>query len=341
MAVESDESGQKFYKVLSIDGGGIRGVFPAAFLARLQEHLDQPIASYFDLIAGTSTGGIIALGLGLRVPIADILRLYEQEGPRIFDQHRGPLINWMVQRARSAKQYFCAKYDSEALRTALENVLANKRLGDSQSRLLVPSWNAETGRVYIYKTAHHPRLESDYKRPAIDAAMATAAAPTFLAPYLTRDDVELIDGGVWANNPTGTATVEGIGMLGWPADRIKILSIGTISSPIAPPKRQGLFAMLSNNYVTQLFMAGQHHSSMGAAMILTGHPHSREAIWRVDQTAPEGRFTLDSTKRIAQMKERGNVEARERLPALRQHFFDRIAAPFEPFHKLEALHETR
>jgi len=74
---------------------------------------------------------------------------------------------------------------------------------------------------------------------------------------------------------------------------------------------------------------------MGAAMILTGHPHTREAIWRVDQTAPEGRFTLDNTKRIAQMKDRGYFEARERLPALRRHFFDQVAPPFEPFHKLE------
>lgn len=330
------DQADRIYKILSIDGGGIRGVFPAAFLARLQANLPHPISSYFDLIAGTSTGGIIALGLGLGIKIEEILNLYETHGPRIFDQHRGPVIDWVTQKLRGAKQYVGAKYENKALRQALEKVLLGKHLGDSSTRLLIPSWNAETGRVYIYKTAHHPRLENDYKRPALDAAMATAAAPTFLAPYLTSDDVELVDGGVWANNPTGTATVEAIGMLGWPAERIKILSIGTISSPIEPPKGQGLLSMLSNNYVTQLFMAGQHHSSMGAAMILTGHPHDREAIWRVDQTAPEGRFTLDNTRRIARMKERAHIEARERIPALRKHFFDKVAEPFLPFHKLGA-----
>ena len=68
-------------KILSLDGGGIRGVFPAAFLAKLEEQIGAPIASYFDLIAGTSTGGIIAIGLGLGIPASDILKLYEEQGP--------------------------------------------------------------------------------------------------------------------------------------------------------------------------------------------------------------------------------------------------------------------
>lgn len=324
---------EPYYRILSIDGGGIRGVFPAAFLARLQEHLPNPIATYFDLIAGTSTGGIIALGLGLGVTPAEILKLYEENGPTIFGQRSGRISNWFELRVRGAQHFFGAKHSAVDLQNALEPILRGKRLGDSANRLLIPSWNSETGRVYIYKTAHHPRLESDYKRPALDPAMATAAAPTFLAPYLTSDNVELIDGGVWANNPTGTAVVEGIGMLDWPADRIKVLSIGTISSPIKPPDGQGKLSMLRNNYVTQLFMAGQHHSSMGTAMILLGHPHTREAIWRVDQAAPPGRFTLDNPGRIKEMVNRANVEAREKLPILKPHFFKVQANPFDPIYK--------
>src|SRR5262249_53932347 len=79
----------KFFRILSLDGGGIRGVFPAAFLARLEEHLEHPIARYFDLIAGTSTGGIIAIGLGLGRSAGDILKLYVERGPAIFDQEHG------------------------------------------------------------------------------------------------------------------------------------------------------------------------------------------------------------------------------------------------------------
>jgi len=182
------------YRILSLDGGGIRGVFPAAFLARLQEHLEHPIASYFDLIAGTSTGGIIAIGLGLGVSAGDILNLYEEWGPAIFDQQHGPARTWLRQRWRSARHLFGTKYSSNNLRSALAGVLHDRRLGDSSNRLLIPAWNPALERVYIYKTAHNPRLESDYKQVAIDAAMATAAAPTFLKPHLTRDFVELVDG---------------------------------------------------------------------------------------------------------------------------------------------------
>ena len=84
------------YKILSIDGGGIRGVFPAAFLAKLEDHLDAPLASYFDLIAGTSTGGIIAIALGLGLTAKEILKLYEEQGPAIFDQQHGVVANFLL-----------------------------------------------------------------------------------------------------------------------------------------------------------------------------------------------------------------------------------------------------
>ena len=88
------------YRILSLDGGGIRGVFPAAFLARLEEHLQQPIGRYFDLIAGTSTGGIIAIGLGLGLSAGDIMKLYVEQGPAIFGQEHGSVQNWISQKLR-------------------------------------------------------------------------------------------------------------------------------------------------------------------------------------------------------------------------------------------------
>lgn len=129
------------YRILSIDGGGIRGVFPAALLAWVEEHVGNPIASYFDLIAGTSTGGIIAIGLGLGIPAAEILRLYEEKGPLIFDQHRGLLSNWARQKVRGARQLFAAKYTSDELRNALQGVLQDRRLGERAG----PAWSSRRG----------------------------------------------------------------------------------------------------------------------------------------------------------------------------------------------------
>ena len=181
----------EFFRILSLDGGGIRGVFPAAFLARLEEHLEHPIRRYFDLIAG-STGGIIAIGLGLGLSAGDILKLCVEQGPAIFDQEHGAVENWVRQKLRGMAHLFVTKHSSEPLRRALERVLGRRKLGESRARLVIPAWHPVLERVYIYKTAHHPRLETDYRQPAIDAAMATAAAPTFLKPHMTESAVELV-----------------------------------------------------------------------------------------------------------------------------------------------------
>jgi hypothetical protein len=332
MVVTEQPNKPQAYRILSLDGGGIRGVFPAAFLAKLEEHLEHPIGRYFDLIAGTSTGGIIAIALGLGLSASDILKLYEQQGPAIFDQQHGPVKTWIRQRLRGGLHWFDSKYSSAPLEAALSGILGQRRLGESRTRLVIPAWHPVMEHVYIYKTAHHPRLETDYKQLALDAAMATAAAPTFLKPHLTRDSVELVDGGVWANNPIGVAVIEAVGMLNWPADRLKILSVGTINDVKAPPKWKGKLPMAAS--LARLFMAGQSHSALGTAKIITGDVHDRKAIWRINQTAPEGRYTLDNAARIAEMKSRATAEAREQLPELRRHFFGEPAPAFTPFHQL-------
>jgi predicted acylesterase/phospholipase RssA len=332
---------EKEFRILSLDGGGIRGVFPAALLARLEEHLDHPIGRYFDLIAGTSTGGIIAIGLGLGLTAKEILKLYVEEGPAIFGQQHGPVRNWVEGRARSLAHLFVTKHPSEPLRNALDGVLGKRRLGESRTRLVVPAWHPVLERVYIYKTAHHPRLETDYKHLAVDAAMATAAAPTFLKPHLTESLVELVDGGVWANNPIGVAAIEAVGLLGWPGNKLKILSVGTMNEPGQLPKLRGKLPMAAS--VSRLFMAGQAHSALGTAKIITGDVHERKAIWRIDQTAPEGRYSLDDATRISEMRDRAFAEAREQLPELRRYFFTAPAPEFVPCHQIKdvQLHQGR
>jgi hypothetical protein len=86
--------------------------------------------------------------------------------------------------------------------------------------------------------------------------------------------------------------------------------------------------------IARLFMAGQAHSALGTAKIITGDVHQRKAIWRIDQTAPEGRYTMDDAGRISEMRDRGFAEAREQLPELRRHFFGTPADEFVPFYRL-------
>ena len=295
-------------------------------MARIEEHLEHPIGRYFDLIAGTSTGGIIAIALGLGLSAADILRLYVEHGPAIFGQDHGQVENWIRQKLRGMAHLFFTKHSSEPLHGALEEILGRRKLGESQTRLVIPAWHPVLERVYIYKTAHHPRLETDYRQPA------TAAARTFFKPHMTELAVELVDGGVWANNPIGVAAIEAIGMLGWPGDQLKILSIGTINETRRLPNLRGKLPMAGA--LARLFMAGQAHSALGTAKIITGDIHERKAIWRIDQIAPEGRYTLDNVQRMTEMRDRAFAEAREQLPELKRHFFLAPAEKFIPFHSL-------
>ena len=226
-------------RILSIDGGGILGTFPAAFLAGLEQHLPKPIGCYFDLIAGTSTGGIIAIGLAMGLRAFELLDLYEQRGPEIFGQGGGRVANFILGKLRLGRWLIMPKYDPAQLQAVLEEVLGDRRIGDAKTRLLVPAWNPVARSVYIYKTAHHRRLRTDYKSLAVDAAMATAAAPTYFRQHVTWDAAGLTDGGTWANNPTALAVVEAIATLGWPCDSLHVLSLGCLDETYTIPKWGG------------------------------------------------------------------------------------------------------
>lgn len=323
-------------KVLSIDGGGIKGVFPAAVLAALDAKIDRPINEYFDLIVGTSTGGIIALGLGLGIPPSEILRLYEEKGDEIFSQgsdFKGSLISKIHRKARSL--FFGSQYSRKNLATELEAVFGDLKLGQSQNRIVIPSYSSMTDRIYLYKTAHHKKLETDYDVTAVEVALATSAAPVFFSPFISSEAVELLDGGVWANNPIAVAASEAVGYLKWPADKIKILSLGTFTERRVPRNKSGAIQMGVSGYATHMFMAAQASAAENSARILTGAHSGRQTIWRVNQEVPFKRYGLDKTKFITEMKGRANEEARHNLADLKAHFFDAPAEPFTPIYQPE------
>ena len=138
-------------RILAIDGGGIKGVFPASFLATVEDSIGDNVANYFDLIVGTSTGGIIALGLGLGLSAKEILAFYEEFGPHIFGGTR---------RLRWLRCFSTTKYNRGPLKKALKDTcFGDKKLGDSTKRLVIPCLNtSRTGEVHVYKTAHHPSI---------------------------------------------------------------------------------------------------------------------------------------------------------------------------------------
>ncbi len=318
-------------KILSIDGGGIKGTIPASFLASVENTTDKSIVEHFDLIVGTSTGGIIALGLALGISASKILDFYLESGPIIFGRREGSKEaigrRSLGRVLRPLRQLFASKYSLDGLRNALHGAFGESTLGDCRTRVAIPAFNARQRSVYVFKTAHHQHFETDWRESAAEVALATAAAPTFFNQHELRTGTALIDGGIWANNPAGLAVVEAIGVLGWPAQNLRVLSLGCSDEAVAIPENSGTIGLATK--IADLFMMGQSHGSLGTAKLLL---KDRRHLLRIQHTAPAGTFGLDKTENLEQLRGIGASLARDHLPQIRRLFLDHSREEFIPFH---------
>ncbi|PWA49382.1 PATATIN-like protein 4 [Artemisia annua] len=208
----------KLITILSIDGGGIRGIIPATILAFLESQLqeldgnDARIADYFDVVAGTSTGGLLAAMLtapdGNNRPLyaaKDIVPFYNEHGPKIFPQYRGvgsSIVN-------TVKMVFGPKYNGKYLRKVIRDQLGNTRLNDTLTNVVIPTFDIKRLQPTIFST-YEAKVHSVFNAQLSDICISTSAAPTYFpAHYFKNKDANgngqefnLIDGGVAANNPT-------------------------------------------------------------------------------------------------------------------------------------------
>jgi patatin-like phospholipase/acyl hydrolase len=217
-------------KILSIDGGGIRGMIPAVVLAGLEQRTGKRVADMFDLIAGTSTGGILALALTKpdgggrpQYQAEDVVRLYEREGRRIF--HRS---GWRTVAALAALAE--EKFPSSGIEGVLEDYFGEARLKDAATDVIITSYEIERRFPFFFKS-RNARIKPGYDFAMKHVARATCAAPTFFEPCkLEADGPEdyyaLVDGGLYANNPAMCGLVEA--MTCWPqATEFLVVSLGT------------------------------------------------------------------------------------------------------------------
>ena len=180
------------YHVLALSGGGYRGLYTATVLAELETALGRPIASHFDLICGTSAGGMLALGLAAGIPAPELKAMFEEQGCRIFGSRS-------VMR-RLFGFWFAAKHASKGLRDVLSERFGETTIGDLKHRILIPAVNYSTGRGQFFKTPHHPTFEMDHRMKIVDVALATAAAPVYF-PLSRNDRGVFADGGLVGNAP--------------------------------------------------------------------------------------------------------------------------------------------
>ena len=233
---------QKF--ILSIDGGGIRGLIPALVLVELEKRLraagkSEPLYRYFDLIAGTSTGGIIAAGLACPKPEpeitnqpacspADLVELYENEGADIFDP---TFFGKLRRNLLNPFGLFAAVYSAAPLEAKLRKRLGTRKISEAMTSLVLTAYDIENRRAVFITNGPQSTNKPQPDYLAWEAARATSAAPTFFQPALiqnltTEKRDALIDGGVFANDPAMAAVIEAR-KHGWADDSLFIVSLGT------------------------------------------------------------------------------------------------------------------
>ncbi len=212
------------FKVLSIDGGGIRGIFSAIILKEIEDKFGIHIYDHFDLVAGTSTGSILAASVAIGLPLEEIINLYKNKAGDIFKLRqlgRGGLYK--------------SKYDNKFLKELLFEKFGDTKLFDSnlKTNLLIPTTDISNGDVHIIKSYYLKEFKRDKDRKIADVVLASCSAPLYFNP-IKIEKVLLADGGLWANNPSLLAITEGIGKIK-STDKIekitfentKLLSIGT------------------------------------------------------------------------------------------------------------------
>lgn len=278
------------FRILSIDGGGIKGIFPASVLTAFERELcgGASAGRYFDLIAGTSTGGIIALGLGLGMPASRILELYMANGEAIFPPVTGPFRR--LKRAwLSTRRLLRYSYEREPLEVALETVFGDRLLGESERRLCIPSFEGNYGEVQVFKTPHHPDFRLDWREKVVDVALATAAAPSFFKVFRNQGRV-FADGGVWANNPIMIGLVDALSTTDVARRNIHILSIscGDLDVPFSGGQL-GAGGLIHWREIIKSAMHLASQNATGQAGLLIG----RDQVIRLEPSADGARLEMD------------------------------------------------
>ena len=309
-------------RILCLDGGGIKGLFAATILSKIEELTGNPVFRYFDMISGTSTGAIIAAGIALGIPASQICDLYVKHAPQIFPQDKKLF--------RHLRQICSSKYTNTELSTQPEGIFQNFTVGDCRTRLLIPSYNLSTGKVQVFKTSHADDLKCDYKLKLVDVLLATTAAPTYLPPHRTPMGT-YIDGGIGANNPSLLALAEAVSSrCQWPREDIYLLSLGcteSISEATTGREKMGALDVLK---IISTFMNAESQYSHNIVQILL----SPEQYLRVNPVDRGNQGSLDKStpETLHYLQAMGNQQFQSNLEKMQSMFFDGFAEPFHPCH---------
>lgn len=315
----------KEFRILSIDGGGIKGIFPACFLEKIESSFlkGNSITDYFDLICGTSTGGIIALGLGAGLKASQLSKLYIEKGNDIFP--------YKYRCFKKLQQLIYIPYDKDKLKIILQKTFQDKKLKESKVRLCIPSFEGLYSEVYVFKTPHHLDFKKDGEELMIKVALATSAAPAFLGVF-KDGGYKFVDGGIWANNPCMIGLVEALSSFNVQREKIKILSIGCGETPYVVKNKMILGGLWHWRKVIKGAMHLQSQNAIGQAGLLIG----RNNIFRIDvpkNMMPKENINLDDWKKSIEVLPIASEKAFLNFgKEIKDNFLIETATTYKPFY---------
>ena len=280
------------FNILALDGGGTRGVYSAQVLACIEQATGAPVREHFDLIAGTSTGSIIAGAAAVGIPMAGVVKLFEKESPRIFQRR------WL------GSFHMRSKYSRRSLEQVIRSCVSNLTLGEISTPLMITGSDISTGGVHVFKSRYLKDLGEPYVRDGdvvlSDAILASCAAPAYFDPVPVGDFL-LADGGLWANNPSIIALTEAVSKFRRLVEQVRILSIGTGHSVNLYSQKRlwGLMTGWGREKLVSYFLRLQSDASANMAKLLLA-----DRYLRLDPEIEA--WKLDDTKHLSNLKALAN-----------------------------------
>ncbi len=303
-------------RILSLNGGGVRGLYTISVLAEFERILadgdeSYSIAEHFDLIAGTSIGGLLAIGLADGKTARELKTKVLEHATTIFPPRKSlfPKVLWDIW--KGIRAILRNRYNGENIGKAVVDIVGSDRtIRDLQRRVLIPTVNITTGKPLFVKTCHNPRFTRDDRLKLVDVARATSAAPTYFEPhYIEELEAYFVDGGLVANNPSYVAYHEAITDLKEEFEvnsdsQVYVLNIGTMASDfcINPERIHKMFSgyfrlwglgstlvetVMTGNQWMHRKMASRALSDMNYVSLDDTVPDQQASIITLDNSRPE------------------------------------------------------
>lgn len=299
------------YKILSIDGGGIRGVYPAQILHNITSKLEINLFDSFDMITGTSTGAIIAAAVALNKEPEKIVDLYNRACSTIFK----PKCSIFP---RSIRSVFHSVYKTDSLESLLKAEFGGVKLGEIKKPLILPATDISNGVVHVFKSGYSEMFVRDKDVLLCDAILASCSAPTYFDPKKLENYL-LADGGLWANNPSMVALTEARKIFGVQMEDMRVLSIGTGSKTSTfgtnIKKSWGLMFGWKNKELVNFFMSINTQSVNNYLELILTKKSNLRINFNTDLPLP-----LDDCKSIEELKSRADKDFSHRVHDVKEFF---------------------